>query len=455
MLEADRLETNTTVQILRQYELYVLDSSSQENHIIYAPLADSAFVASNQDLSQLAKAAMGSNDAESDYIESFNTLTKVVQVKNRKGYIHDERDFINLSILPNNVCNFSCAYCYSAKGRSSTRINFDLVKTTIDYFFDLPRPTIPPLITVSIFGGGEPMLSWDDVVRPTIEYIYNRKKTQVQEVVVTLITNGSIINEKILKCCKKYHIDLAISYDILKDVQETQRRHFDEVSNNIQHLLDYGITPAINSVVTELNVLRQVEMVKELHLRFPQIKNVSFEPVIGEIKDKAIFLQHFSSQFIEALNEARKYDIKLSCSTLRNMDVTVDRYCAGEFALCPDGSISICPCVSSANEPNYEKYIYGHVTAEGVNIDRNKLLQLLSNNVNSNPWCQHCFAKWNCGGGCMNVNTTNGNRQDQLFCLFTRAMIKHFLFERLEKTYNDEYNENLTKYINKDEYIIR
>lgn len=456
MWEADRLKQTTDIQILRQYELYVLDDNpSSEHHIIYAPLADSAFVAGNEDISGLAEAARRDGNADKSYIETFRDLTDVIPVAERQGQIHSEIDFINLSILPNNVCNFSCSYCYSAKGRSSARIDFEAVRTAIDYFFALPRPVTPPLLTVSIFGGGEPLLSWKGVVRPAIEHICNRQLPEGQRVVITLITNGSTVGEEILSYCRRYKIDLVVSFDILEDVQNAQRRHFDEVAANIRYMIDNGVVPAVNAVVTELNVMRQVEMIESLHLHFPEIKYVSFEPVIGTVRDRKNFYRQMSVNFIEAMDKALEYGIALSCSTLRNLDVTVDRYCAGEFALCPDGSISVCPCVSSAEEPNYEQYIYGHVAGGEVMIDRDRLLRLLSVNVHGYPWCRHCFAKWNCGGGCMNTNVTNGGRQDTDYCTFTRTLTRHFLYKRLEKTYREDYNEDLTQYVDKDEYIVR
>lgn len=456
MWQTDKSRLSADTRVLRKHELYVLDNdSSSKYHMIYVPLADSAFIASNDDISGLARAAMGDETADESYIEAFQNLSDVIPVSERQGYIHSMDDFINLSLLPNNVCNFSCSYCYSAKGRSSARVKFETVKSVIDYFFALPRPTVPPLLTVTIFGGGEPLLSWNDVVRPAIKEIYSRQLPEGQRVVVTLITNGSLVDDEVLSYCKRYNIDLAVSFDILEDVQNAQRCHYNEVTTNLRRMIDCGVVPAINSVVTELNVMRQEEMIVSLHRYYPEIKYVSFEPVIGSIEDKKTFYRQLAVNFTEALDKAREYGIELSCTTLRNVDVTVDRYCAGEFALCPDGSISICPCVSSSEEPNYERYIYGRVEGDSVVIDREKLSSLLSVNVHSNPWCRNCFAKWNCGGGCMNTNVTHDNRQDEEYCSFTRALTRHFLYTRLEKTYREEFNEDLTQIIDKNEYIIR
>ena len=450
------LDKAACVRLLACHNLYVFESREDTGHdVIYAPLADSAFLVDATDLWGLVRVLLSPDEADEEYLQTLRQLTEVPTVSERAGYIRDERDFINLSILPNNICNFSCTYCYSAKGRSSARLPLFKAKAAVDFFLhEGHRPQ--PLLTVSIFGGGEPLLSWSDVVAPLIEYVHQSTDRCRQRVVVTLITNGSLVSEDLIQKCLYYHLDLVVSYDLLEEVQNAQRRHFAEVTANLRRLIDRGIVPAINAVVTDLNVGRQDEMVQVLHDRFPEIRHAAFEPVIGEVSDRRAFYARFLSGFIAALHLAEQYGIRLTCTVLRNVDVTVDRYCPGELALCPDGSLSICPCVSSPQEPRYADYIYGRVDDDGtVHIDRQKLKRLLGMNVNSQAWCADCFAKWNCGGGCMNANITNSGRQDRDYCTFTRGLTKHFLYTRLEKTYRDDYNEDLTQYVDKNEYIIR
>ena len=60
-----------------------------------------------------------------------------------------------MSLLPNLICNFSCSYCYSAKGRSGTTISWDRAKQALDFFINSDR--IPPQhLSLFISGGGEP-----------------------------------------------------------------------------------------------------------------------------------------------------------------------------------------------------------------------------------------------------------------------------------------------------------
>ena len=450
------LDYATCVRLLAEQDLYVLASGEDgRQNVVYSPLADSAFLADVADLRGLARAILSPDEAEEDYLQALHGLTDVLPVSEREGYICDERDFINLSILPNNICNFSCAYCYSAKGRSSARLPLAKAKAAVDFFLHEGRCP-GPLFTVSIFGGGEPMLSWMDVVAPLIEYVYQSAGQRGRQVAVTLITNGSLVDEQLIRKCLDHRLNLVVSYDVLEDVQNAQRRHFAEVTANIRLLIDRGVVPAVNAVVTDLNVERQTEMVQALHDRFPEIRHVAFEPMIGVVPGRRVFYARFLAGFIDALSLAEQYNIRLTCTVLRNVDVTVDRYCPGELALCPDGSLSVCPCVSSPQEPRYADYIYGWVDDDGtVHIDRPKLKRLLAMNVKSQTWCADCFAKWNCGGGCLNATLANGNRPDADYCRFVRQSIRYFITRRLDRAYREEYGESIKKYVGDYEHFVR
>lgn len=440
---------------LADHHIFVFPSpEGYTHHVVYAPLADVAVLATDKDLEQLNKALNQVADVEEEYREVAESLTDVTTPDKRHGYIRRSADFINLTILPNNVCNFSCSYCYSASGRSKARMTLGMAQSMIKYFIDSRSEKNPGLLTFSILGGGEPLLSWDEVVRPTLLYINEEMGKRQQKHMVTLITNGSLLPDDFIDVCRQVHIDLVVSFDVLKEVQNAQRKHYELVSGNLRRLIDGGIVPAINSVVTSINVERLTEMVEQLHTLYPEIKHVAFEPVIGEISDLDTFYMLFLRNFIAAWHKADALGIKLTCTVLRNVDVTVDRYCPGEMALCADGSITCCPCVSSPQEPNYATYVYGKVDADGVHVDEKRLAYLLSHNVHTQPECRHCWAKWNCGGGCTNANAQNGGRPHEAYCDMVRTMTRYIITNRLELSYREE-GQTVTTKIGNYEQLIR
>ena len=446
---------NRIKNTLASRDLFILPTKNVAYNLLYAPLADSIMLLNKTDIQRLATAVSDSSNADNESIDIINSLCDVASVKDRDGHVRTEKDFINLSILPNNTCNFSCSYCYSAKGRSTKKIDYNSVKQAIDYFLS-PDRNQSSILTVTYFGGGEPLLSWKDIVEPSINYLYEQADRLQRKVITTIITNGSLIPTNFIKICKTHNIDLVCSFDILEDIQNAQRRHYQLVKENISSLIQNKVIPAINSVITPLNICKQKEMIIEVHGQYPEIKYIAFEPTVDYEKiDKKQFYSDFLREFLLAQQLAQEFGIVLTCSSLRNVDVTVDRYCAGEMALCADGSLSICPCISSPYEPNYQYYLYGKVDSVGVHINREKLKGLLAINVHINEWCKECFAKWTCGGGCMNKNLLNSNSQDIDYCLFTRQFLQYVLTKRLDQLTIEETGNSIKQIVGDYEYFFK
>lgn len=390
--------------------------------LLYAPLSCNSVIVSADDLRRLESAATGEDQSE-EYIEVLEALAEHNPIARIRGV----EDFVNLSILPTNSCNFACTYCYSAKGRSKQTIDFATVERMIRLFVGIKRNGNPPL-HITMFGGGEPMLCWKEIVRPAIELIDTLREGYPSNIYITLITNGSIVPNDFVEVCLRANIDLAISFEVLEELQNLQRRNYGLIYNNILRISKKGLVPAINSVITEEAVLLMPNMVREAVEKIPGVKYLSFEPVTGE--HTAEYYANFTDNFFEAKNIADKHGIALTTSVLRNVDVTVERYCAGELALNANGEITACPCLSSPDQPGYQRWVYGHASADKIIIDTDKLTSLLSYDVDRQPWCKHCFARYNCGGGCINNAIERGNKPDVNYCNYFKAFLRKTIIER-------------------------
>lgn len=390
--------------------------------ILYAPLSCNSVVATPDDVKCLESAAAGNPQSE-EYEEVLAALAEHRPISRICGI----EDFTNLSILPTNSCNFACSYCYSARGRSSQTLDYATVERMIRFFTGIKRQGSPTL-HITIFGGGEPMLCWDNIVKPAITLIEELRRQSSAKIKITLITNGSILPVDFIDVCRRAHIDLAISFEILEQLQNSQRRNYEKVLDNIRQLCGAGIVPAINSVITDSVAPLMPQMVAEAVKIIPGVKYLAFEPVTGEHSRE--FYDIFTEKFFEAKAIADKLGVKLTTSAMRNVDVTVERYCAGELALNANGDITACPCLSSPAQPGYSRWVYGHASAEEVTIDALKLHSLLQRDVNAQPWCTHCFARYNCGGGCINSAIERGGTADENYCRHFRHFLRKIIIER-------------------------
>jgi radical SAM protein with 4Fe4S-binding SPASM domain len=423
-------------------------------YIVYAPLSSAAFIATAKNVDDIASALVGNEVSQEvkDTVKGLTDNTGISLLTKQKGTI---ADYNNISLILNNKCNFSCSYCYSANGRSAEILSFERLHGALNYFINRER-TDAKKLSITFIGGGEPMLSWP-LIREAVVYALQRAEKESFEVRFKVITNGSLLPVGALDFIIANRLEMIVSFDILADIQNLQRKHYTQVKDNIIWMLEHGASVSINSVVTPANVLRQTEMVEETHNTFPGLDYLSFEPckeMMPEIINTldAGFYEDFIRCFFEAQQAAAQYGITLTSSVLRHVDYVVERFCPGEFGICPDGSVTACPCVSSSELPDFRDYIYGNIDLKGrVVIDEAKLKTLVRENVTSYPECAGCFIKWNCGGDCTHLNRIGNSESKRLRCDFMQKFIKNALWNRLNESYESEYNMSVMEIIKQSE----
>lgn len=142
------------------------DLGRDDLELIYAPIADAMLLVSHPEADALEQAIEQPGDPElSDVVE---TLLGGIPAGQRDHKVTHVDQFLLMYVLPNYTCNFSCSYCFSAKGRSGKALDKAHLKDALDYFIDSKRVTSKRL-AISYLGGGEPTLSWD-VVKFGLEY---------------------------------------------------------------------------------------------------------------------------------------------------------------------------------------------------------------------------------------------------------------------------------------------
>lgn len=411
--------------------------------LVYAPLAGVFFLADADTVQRLESAVKNKGDKEcEELLEQLSVCSE--DYKNR--IVDDPSKFTHLSILPNLVCNLSCAYCYSAKGRSKTEIDQSHLKTILDYFIDKQR-TDSSQLSIFISGGGEPLISWEKL---RFLFDYSRKKADEQEFLldISLMTNGTLITSDIVRELKKYEVNVGVSFEILSDVQNSQRGHFEKVSENIQLLLNMGLVPNISSVITPLNVDRMEEMVNKVVTSYPNIRHLNFDPAMSNTlfpstENLEAFYRKFARNFFIAKEISCKYGITLDCNIVRKSEKLFPRYCQGKLCLTPEGKISICHSVSSPKEEAYPKVIYGEINNERLIFDTKRFKSFIDERTYLLPQCQSCIARWHCAGGCMMYRMNYSEAQFKTVCQFTAYTIAEILLKRLDASYRHEQGQSI------------
>lgn len=403
--------------------LFIIESP-EGKRIAYAPLSDFAFLTEAHDITSLLK-------EELDRIPTAEC--------NIFRTSHESGSLTNLMVLPNNMCNFHCSYCFSSQGRSRDELTIDKLEAGIRYFFSAKR-LCGRKATLSILGGGEPLISWK-ITKHAIELaetVYAENHSD--KLNVSIVSNCSLVDDEFISFCKEHSVFITASFDILEDIQNAQRAQYDKVLQNIVRLTDAGIKVDVTAVITRNSVFRQREMIAHIVEEIPSVSRVSFRYILSEtyFKDaheRDLYYKDFIDQFFMAQEDAEKAGIELTCPYQNLMTIPVDRHCPGKFVITPMGHISTCFCVSSPKEKHFDDFIFGKIEDSGtVSLDKDKLNTILNCDKNAREECRSCPAQWHCAGGCYSDNIFMDEEEKKAYC---RSM-KYFLSKYLIKKYKLE-----------------
>lgn len=370
-----------------------------------------------------------------DIIEAVQALTAIPD-QYPNDIIQSPHETCSLTILPNSKCNFSCSYCYASKGHTGEELSIFKLEKTIDFFID-PKRTSNRNLYISFGGGGEPFLSWD-IMKHALDYASQKANKFGFTIHFSFASNGSVISKEIIDTIKHNNVKANISFDILEDIQNLQRKNHSLVSTNIISLLASNIKPSLNTIITPANVFRQEEMVLEIASKYPGLERLSFDPVIDEklasnntdLKD---FYSSYTKGFFEARRLGKKYGIDVNSILLRNTGLKRHRACPGGFDLTPDGHISVCYLVSSPKDSFYKDFIYGNISKDGeIALDEKKFVSLLNECTNNRKECRQCFARWHCGGGCLYEYRLYPSEARMVACDFIRQFTLKALLEQFD-----------------------
>jgi radical SAM protein with 4Fe4S-binding SPASM domain len=396
--------------------------------IFYSPIARRYAIATDEQFDAFL--------SEGLYADVFSQLAEYVPI-NQQQRVRRPEHYTLLTVLPNNTCNFSCAYCYSALGRNKSQLSIEVLKTAIDFFIDTKPDSFNRNLTISFMGGGEPMLSWDCVRQGTL---FAREKADSRGLKLNLriITNGSILNDDIIDFIVKNKIEVSVSYEIIPEIQDLQRKNHKLVFENIIRMLNANIPLQFNSTITPSNVLRMEEMIGRIHTEFPAVRNAMFEPVVSQEMfptpaDMRCFYEQFIEHFCSSLHLADKNGIALTSFAYLRTVFPLERACPGEFCLTADGDITGCYCVATSQQPLFPQVKYGQIKDGLIHFYYDRFQKLLSADVYSRPECEDCKVKWNCGGGCFHQYNTYEKCYQEEVCFFTMEFVKKIVSYKVDK----------------------
>ncbi len=225
----------------------------------------------------------------------------------------------DIIINPTLDCNLRCWYCYEKHG-SGTMMNPEVIQSVKFLIDNKLQDDRLKRMTISFFGG-EPLLGWDKVVVPILQYAVEKCKEANVSLSSSFTTNGVLLNESKFNTLSELGLgntSFQITVDGNKLIHDESRvginkvPTYDIIMKNVRSGLEKGFPITLRFNYTPDNLASFLDVLSELdHLSEDAKKyvNCSFQQ-IWQTQDS-----HYDDNVMEYIDVFKKLGVNASCNT--------------------------------------------------------------------------------------------------------------------------------------------
>jgi uncharacterized protein len=289
-----------------------------------------------------------------------------------------------------------------------------------------------------LFFGGEPLLRWD-LLQRIIPYVRKREREEGKRILLSLTTNGTLLNEEKIQFLRHHRVQINVSLDGPSEIHDRMRVYPDgsgsykHILGNLNKLLR---VQGICSLRATLNPSepRLTEVVEHLlHLGSTFVHTEPASDLIGDggmLSPQAIDrlkegYRDLKERYIQAIQtESRLLPIFGFVRILRLLERAGELKVYGcgmgrsYVALSPQGEFY--PCHRFVDQRDY---LLGNLHQ---GLSREARERFVSLHVHQREGCRACWARYLCGGGCYyEAVLTHGDLEvpDLAHCELTQEII--------------------------------
>lgn len=335
-------------------------------------------------------------------------------------------------------CNLRCRYCYADGGIRNVDLSEDKIISAIHQLREYSHTIGFDSVDIGFHGTGESLVKFDTLVR-TVNYTKKVFK-KGPKINFSLVTNGTLISEKVAKFLKKNKFTVVLSFDGPEEIQNYLRPKADNTGSfnavilGAKNLVKYKVPFDMRATVTGINQSSLVEFVElcgSIPCRFVSVSPVSITGRAEESGIEELEPEVFVHNYFLAKQRAKELGVELSIPS-DYLDNVSARYCNGDgesMAVMPEGFISCCTRVTQSSDILSDLFFIGEFTSQGIEIWQDKVDNLKRYNLYNFNECDSCFVKFSCSGGCHHTRILNGGVQPESYC----KVIKSILWNTLQE----------------------
>jgi len=383
----------------------------------------------------------------------FNKIDRMLDCSEQKFYPN------HVTLFLTNQCNMRCLYCYASGGEKDNCIMpLNIAKNAIDFVVSNAIFNNQKVVAVSFHGGGEPTMAWQ-TLKDIVEYAKRISSKEGLILKLGIATNGILSKDKILWIMDNFHT-LNLSFDGSENIQNYHRplsngeKSFSKVMKTVKRMDKKSFKYGIRVTVTDFSV-KYMDKIVDFFCRTCDTKSIHLEPTFscGRCLSSNInspSAEQFISGFRKAQKVADRFKATLFYSGAR-LGIYTTNFCKASgdsFCVTPEGDVTSCYEVCSADDPRSEIFFYGkyNATQKSFDIYEEKRLYLQQRNVKNIEYCKNCFCKFHCAGDCM-AKVTDGKNLLEIIdfarCKINRALTLDKIVNILKANSNQSWDTDI------------
>lgn len=295
------------------------------------------------------------------------------------------------------------------------------------------------------FHGGEPLMIGEPLLRKAFEIVAKYKNT-----VISLQTNGTLVNDELIRLLKEYNVHVGVSLDGPKEMHDTYRKSyggqgtFDLIMKNIEKMNAAGVIVGALATVTDISVKQP-----EAFYRFFVDHNLpfSFNPCFTDPNLPSSYNVLNINEYITFYK--KMFDLWINDNT-NNLSIGCFERIISAMAVKKKVWMEVCSFIPDCSkttvaidtEGNFYRCL--HYCMDGMhvigNLGKDPLALAMEDNELTHRWeylkehdCKDCDIQEYCYGGCPYVaESINGTIQSRADTCLSQKAIVHYIYDYLK-----------------------
>jgi len=292
-----------------------------KNHYLVSNLFGSWDMLDRKEFVQLESNGLGEQTAlfkrllKAGIIADENSIKNLIETY-RRLHSHLFNDTSLHIAVVTTRCNMNCLYCQT-KNNAPQDMTIEVASRVLKYVFD----TQNPYANIE-FQGGEPLLNWD-IIKFITENA-QRINTGNKHLAISLVTNGTLLDDKKISYLAKHNVGICFSFDGPASVHNHNRvigsgkDAYDVVKDAVARTKkiykEHGLPHSVNLLCTiTRRSLQEPEKIIDEYLSLGS-KRIALRPLsrLGLAKDQWDTIGYTAEEFLAFWTQAMDHILKLN-----------------------------------------------------------------------------------------------------------------------------------------------